>query len=884
MRLRAAVACTACTALFCGPLFQNVARAQATDEGAANVFNPADVEQEQAKDTTELSLEELQGLDLEQLLKMNVGVGNLTKSNALTTPASVTTITEEDIRLTPARNIMDLLEVYVPGTNVVIHSEGLHPGIRGIISDRNYKFLLLVDGKVMNSKAHGGAVTELENWDLSDIAQIDVLRGPGSVTYGPGAIAGVISITTKNARKFTGTSVHLTGNQAYGSTGVAFEHSFKNDLFEFYAYASRVSTQGAYADTYTTDPNTNAHGFLYQANPTTGMIPFAEKPAPYFGDFNGDAQYKAHVDIRFKKEWNLWLRYTNQGQWAGTTTLGTANSQDRFQTGLLPDGKTPVFGAAFPNKGMGTNQATATLTNEHHFGKIVTLKPMLSLGSIDFRRRVNEAKQFTATDPVGIRNDLVNPDDLLYYGQKFSETQVFARVLANLQLHQKLRAALGAEYAYEHYGAPWGESFRDFRMGDGNNIISGTDSKAYGFGGGGGQPNYNGVNQYAGPGWLQTSGWGSHTISGLGEVNFQPHRLLQLLLSGRVDKNNRSETLFSPRVALVSQITENNVFKLIAQQAQRMNTGEQLLYQRVVNEGVNAACSASLTQTFKCPLNAMNQLVTLPTTASPEVIKGVEASFTTLPRQNLNFTVSGFYNELNVIGFNTNLAASQNVGKLKLGGAEFEAAYSSKRFRVGFNHSYVKQISWKLGTNPDGSAVTQSGISYADFKQPTSDDKYIFINGYGNDLANWANQATKLFVHARFSTWLLLHADARIFWGEQGQKDALSALETAAAGCADLAAADPKAPATACSRVAAINNSIQAVRDQNAYGVDARVNASAHFLLSPQTSVGIFGQNLIATGNAKRYGYDAGLTRAAPIRTLWVQEPLTIGANLTYTW
>src|SRR4029077_16711162 len=118
---------------------------------AANVFNPADVEQEQGKDTSELSLEELQGLDLEQLLKMNVGVGNLTKSNALTTPASVTTITEEDIRLTPARNIMDLLEVYVPGSSFVIHSEGLHPGIRGIISDRNYKFLLLVDGKVMNS-------------------------------------------------------------------------------------------------------------------------------------------------------------------------------------------------------------------------------------------------------------------------------------------------------------------------------------------------------------------------------------------------------------------------------------------------------------------------------------------------------------------------------------------------------------------------------------------------------------------------------------------------------------------------------------------------------------------------------------------------------------
>src|SRR5215831_18332136 len=122
-------------------------RAQDVGGETANVFNPADVAEETTKDTTELSLDELQSLDLEQLLKMNVGVGNLTKSNALTTPASVTTITEEDIRLTPARNIIDLLEVYVPGASFVIHSEGLHPGIRGIISDRNYKFLLLINGK-----------------------------------------------------------------------------------------------------------------------------------------------------------------------------------------------------------------------------------------------------------------------------------------------------------------------------------------------------------------------------------------------------------------------------------------------------------------------------------------------------------------------------------------------------------------------------------------------------------------------------------------------------------------------------------------------------------------------------------------------------------------
>jgi outer membrane receptor protein involved in Fe transport len=843
--------------LFVAALPYRTLLAQETGGEAANVFNPTDVE-EVAKDTTELSLDELQSLDLEQLLKMNVGVGNLTKSNALTTPASVTTITEEDIRLTPARNIIDLLEVYVPGASFVIHSEGLHPGIRGIISDRNYKFLLLVNGKVMNQNAHGGVTTELEDWDLSDIAQIDVLRGPGSVTYGPGAIAGVISITTKNARKFTGTALHLIANFPYNTRGVAFETSFKNDLFEMYAYGSRVTSTGTFADTYQTDANNN-HGFLYQTPA------FPEKPVPYYGDFMGKPQYKAFVDVRFKKEWDLWIRYTNQGQWSGTTTGGNAAANDRFQTGAFFDPAnmktpyTPILGAPIANKGLGSQQIMATIQNEHRFSKILTLKPQISVGSLNFLRRVNDAKTFTLTDPLLLRNQLADPDSVRYYGQRFAESQVFARILANLQLHQKLRAALGAEYLYEHFGPAWGDAVGDFRMGDANNIISGTNSNSYGLTG-----TPQGVNPAAN--WVMSSGWGTSTISGLGEINFQPHRLVQLLLSGRIDKNTRSQTLISPRAALVSQITENNVIKLIAQRAQRMNTAEQLMYQQVTSEVVNPQLAAA-----GKPL--------LPSTAEPEVITGYEASFTTLPRQNLSFTVNGFYNDLSVIGFNTTLAASQRVGELKLAGAEFEAAYSSKRFRIGFNHSFVKQLSWHLGKNPDGSPVTQSGISYADFAQPTTDDKSIIIQGYGNDLANWANQSTKLFIHARFSTWLLLHIDSHVFWGEQGQKDALSALQYAA---------DHPDPATATAmtpmRTAAIDNSVAAARAQGAYGVDWRLNASAHFLLSPQTSIGIYGQNLLSNGGAKRYGYDAGLVRAAPIRTIFVQEPLMVGANLTYTW
>ncbi len=782
------------------------------------LLNPADVEP-QVEESDEVSLADLQHMDLEHFLRANVDVGNLTKSGLLTAPASVTTITEEDIRLTPARNLNDLLEVYVPGASWVMHSEGAHPGIRGIISDRNTKFLLLVNGKVMNQRAHGGVVTELDDWDLGDVAQIDVLRGPGSVTYGPGAIAGVISIRTKSARNFTGTTLRSRYVAPYNSNGLMFEHAFKNERFEVYAYVSRVATPGVIADTFQVDPNNN-FGYLYH-NPA-----FPEKPAHYFGDFSGHPQYKAYLDIRFLKEWTLWARYTASGQDAGTSTLGTANAMDRFPTGLLPDGS-PVFGPPVDQKALQVRQVTATLANEHRFGTL-TLKPMLSVSSIDFRRRIWETHAFTATDPLAIRAALVDPEDLRAYGQKFSESQLFTRLMANLQLGQNYRAAVGAEYSYDYYGPAWGDGPRDFRMGDANDIINGTDSKAYGY------PQYNGVDPSKH--WLMTSGWGSHTGSVLGELNLQFHPAIGLLLSGRVDRNNRSQFLYSPRMAVVVQPNERNVVKLIAQLAQRMNTAEQMLYQETVNH----------------------------TRAGPEEIEGIEASYSVLPSQNLVLSASGFCNRLKVIGINNVIAATVVVGSLDLCGTELEAAYSSKRWRWGVSHSFVKQLSWRLGPGS-----TQSGISYADVNQPTREDPNIIIRGYGNDLANWANNATKLFVHFRWTSWLSLHFDGRVFWGEQGEKDALSALQIASRGS---------------SREADIGQSLQALRNAGAYDYDVRLNASAQVALSSSFTVAVHAMNLCGVCGNKRYGYDAGLTRAAPIRSIFVREPLTVGGTASYAW
>ena len=177
-------------------------------------------------------------LSLEDLLNTPVSsTAMLTKSNKEAyIPASITTITEEQIEMTPARNIYDLMEIYVPGVIWENHHESPHIGIRGIISDRNNKIIILVNGRRLNENAHSGAENELEQWDMNDIKKIEIIRGPGSVTYGPGAIEGVISITTKNALDAPGTRAGVQYVEKYDSKGAYFSEGVVKKDYNYYAY------------------------------------------------------------------------------------------------------------------------------------------------------------------------------------------------------------------------------------------------------------------------------------------------------------------------------------------------------------------------------------------------------------------------------------------------------------------------------------------------------------------------------------------------------------------------------------------------------------------------------------------------------------------------
>ncbi len=134
-------------------------------------------------------------------------------------PVPVTLITEEMIRQSTATNLQELLAEYVPGMTVQEGRETV-VGMRGIFSTDQEYILIMRDGVRLNSHISNSIPADARI-ALSNIKQIEVLRGPASSLYGNVALSAVVNIITKS-----GASVE--GVQA--SVGAGSMHTLKGDL------------------------------------------------------------------------------------------------------------------------------------------------------------------------------------------------------------------------------------------------------------------------------------------------------------------------------------------------------------------------------------------------------------------------------------------------------------------------------------------------------------------------------------------------------------------------------------------------------------------------------------------------------------------------------
>jgi len=471
-------------------------------------------------------------MSLEQL--MDVGVyapATITEKNYLKTPASVTVITSRYIAITPARNILDLIEIYVPGALYLNHSVGPIMGMRGIIADKPYKFLVNVNGMNVNIKSTYGARLELLNWELSDIDRIEIVRGPGSVTYGPGAIGGVINIYTKKGKNYPGLEVGGHFFSKYNSSGNYVSYGKVKDDFQLYTYFSTTVTSGISPDLFASDKYQRT-GYVGQAGGpastnklTTGTVNanglYGVPPTTYMGDYFEQPQYKAHLDIRFNENWRFWGRYIT-----ASTQLMQYNATQFVIGNDFEDLRLSRF-----------RYFQLALENQTFLNKDWNLKSTFGLSSIDIR---DIQKQFntSSTDGKIFNKDDNSRQNLRNYGLFYSEWEYSSQFMLNYDPDDSnIKGALGYELSYDLIRPGWGKNKDNgLRLGSDYGIISGPSSDAYGD-----QVDAGQVNESKDFYYPVGNGFEAVNHSIIGELNIELTPKTTVILSGRFDKNTYTD-------------------------------------------------------------------------------------------------------------------------------------------------------------------------------------------------------------------------------------------------------------------------------------------------------------------------------------------------------
>jgi iron complex outermembrane receptor protein len=138
-------------------------------------------------------------------------------------PAAVFVLTAEDIRRSGATCIPEALQ-WVPGLTVLkLDGRSWVVSARGSARQYADKILVMIDGRSLYMPLFSGVVWDAIDVPMESIEQIEVVRGPGAVMWGPNAVNGVINIITKRSTATKGGQLSVSaGNELRNSTEASF--------------------------------------------------------------------------------------------------------------------------------------------------------------------------------------------------------------------------------------------------------------------------------------------------------------------------------------------------------------------------------------------------------------------------------------------------------------------------------------------------------------------------------------------------------------------------------------------------------------------------------------------------------------------------------------
>ena len=126
-------------------------------------------------------------------------------------PATMSLVTSETLESTSAQNYGDLLRA-LPGVNVIqLSARDINVTNRQGTSTLTNSQLVLLDDRSIYLDFFGLVLWDFLPSNVSDIRQIEVIRGPASAVWGANALTGVVNVITKTPRQAPGTMVSISG-------------------------------------------------------------------------------------------------------------------------------------------------------------------------------------------------------------------------------------------------------------------------------------------------------------------------------------------------------------------------------------------------------------------------------------------------------------------------------------------------------------------------------------------------------------------------------------------------------------------------------------------------------------------------------------------------
>jgi outer membrane receptor for ferrienterochelin and colicins len=161
-------------------------------------------------------------------------------------PASVTVISQEEIRRFNYRTLADVLNA-AGGMFTSDDRNYTYLTVRGLAKrgDFNTRVLVLLDGRRLNQPTDDASLLGTEGpIDLEAVERVEIIRGPGSTLYGTNAFYAVINVVTRTGAAAKGVEAQIAG----GSFGTGYASltggTRTTGGLDVFAMASGYTSQG----------------------------------------------------------------------------------------------------------------------------------------------------------------------------------------------------------------------------------------------------------------------------------------------------------------------------------------------------------------------------------------------------------------------------------------------------------------------------------------------------------------------------------------------------------------------------------------------------------------------------------------------------------------